>query len=276
MSDRPDVTDLVYAYDGSFPGFLCCVFESFYEKEQPMDISVDPPQSLLYRIKYVETDQEKADRVYRSLSRRICPAAEEAVRLCFLTCLQGKERAMLDFLRLGYRVGRRVMDMLQDERVNTVRRAVDHLTREAHLLKGFVRFSSHNGTLASVIGPKNFVLPLLADHFSSRLPEERFLIYDENHHAALVYQPYQARIIRVESFCLPPADQEEARCQALWRRFYQTIAVEGRENPRCRIALMPKRYWRYMTEFQLPGEPAAALEAGEEAKRLVKPGPPPV
>ncbi|MFQ7855321.1 MAG: DUF4130 domain-containing protein [Eggerthella lenta] len=36
----------------------------------------------------------------------------------------------------------------------------------------------------------------------------------------------------------------------MWRRFYDTIAIEGRENPRCRMTQMPKRFWGTMTEFQ--------------------------
>jgi len=36
----------------------------------------------------------------------------------------------------------------------------------------------------------------------------------------------------------------------LWRRFYDTIAIEGRYNPKLRMTHMPKRYWGTMTEFQ--------------------------
>ena len=32
MSDR---SDLVYAYDGSFVGLMCCIFESYEQKEIP-------------------------------------------------------------------------------------------------------------------------------------------------------------------------------------------------------------------------------------------------
>ncbi len=32
MFDRPDV---IYRYDGSFEGMLCCVFESFARREIP-------------------------------------------------------------------------------------------------------------------------------------------------------------------------------------------------------------------------------------------------
>ena len=49
---------------------------------------------------------------------------------------------------------------------------------------------------------------------------------------------------------LPEPSEEEARYQALWRKFYDTIAVEGRVNPKLRRGMMPMRYWKNMTEFQ--------------------------
>ena len=33
-----DVTDQVYRYDGSFQGFLCCIFESFSRREIPAGV----------------------------------------------------------------------------------------------------------------------------------------------------------------------------------------------------------------------------------------------
>ena len=62
----------------------------------------------------------------------------------------------------------------------------------------------------------------------------------------------------------------------LWRMFYRTVEVEERHNPKCRMGHMPKRYWRYMTEFStaeqlaapppmLPAEREALLRAGRAA-----------
>ena len=34
----PKRTDIAYLYDGSYEGFLCCVFESFEKREIPSDI----------------------------------------------------------------------------------------------------------------------------------------------------------------------------------------------------------------------------------------------
>ena len=54
----------------------------------------------------------------------------------------------------------------------------------------------------------------------------------------------------VERFDLPQPGPREKHWQELWKRFYNTIAIEGRENPRCRMSHMPKRYWENMPEVK--------------------------
>ena len=253
-------SELIYRYDGTLDGLLCCVFESYAHKELPGDIVIqgEAVETLLFEGKAIPTDQEKARRVRVSIPQKICPEAWEFVQKAFLTCLPRKEVYLLLFLRLGYRHGSEVMQMLADDTVHTLFKAVRHLERESHLFKGFVRFVAGNGVLAAQIEPKNFVLPLLAEHFCQRFPEERFLIHDQSHGVALVYQPYQYRICPVEELELPAPDAEEQTYQELWKLFYKSIEIKARHNPLCRRTQMPQRYWKNMTEVaskvtRLPG-----------------------
>ena len=131
-----------------------------------------------------------------------------------------------------------------------MRKAVRHLEEEAHLLTGFVRFSELEGVLAGEISPKNRVLPLLRPHFCGRYPQEQFLLYDKTHREALIHAPGRWSILPMEEFQMGRAGTEELQYRRMWRKFYDTIAIEGRENPRCRMTHMPKRYWDNMTEFQ--------------------------
>lgn len=247
----PFGTDVIYRYDGTFEGFFSCVFESFERREIPCEIwSPDTEQMSLYTARDVDTDPEKAARVMRGIKEKISQDAFTQVAKGFLTCHPQKEVLMLNFLHLGFRHGRRVMDMLADDTVNTLFKAVLHLNREVHLYLGFVRFSIYEGNvLAAEIEPKNQVLPLIKPHFCSRLAQETFLIYDRTHRTALIYKPYEAQIIPADTLELPEADAEELKFRSLWKTFYDTIGIEERFNPRCRMSHMPKRYWRQMTEF---------------------------
>lgn len=250
-----DESALIYGYDGSFAGFLCCVFESYDKKELPLDIV--PPeraQGSLFAAKWIETDSEKARRVARSLPQRLGGEGALFVRHAFWTCLPQKELQLLRFLRLAYRVGPAALQRLTQEPVHALRQAVRHLERESHLFKGFVRFAEVNGALVASIEPKNFVLPLLRAHFCARYPEERFLIHDKTHGAALVYAPYRAEIIALAALALPQNDAREAAFQSLWQAFYEAVEIRERHNPKCRQTQMPKRYWKHMTEFAANGE----------------------
>ena len=44
--------------------------------------------------------------------------------------------------------------------------------------------------------------------------------------------------------------EEEAQYRRLWKRFYDTVEIRERHNPKLRQTHMPKRYWDTMTEFQ--------------------------
>lgn len=258
-----DHLNLAYRYDGSFDGLLCCVFESYEKKEIPAQI-LPPGVATLYPVKEIVTDSRKAQRVLVSIPKQMGRPALELVQQAFLTCLEEKERYILLFLRLGYQHGRAVNSMLADEVVNTLFKAVKHLTNESHRFKEFVRFSLINGVLVAQIEPKNFVLPMIAPHFCQRLPNERFFIHDQTHGMALVYEPGSWAIIPADRVELPDPDEEEAAYQRLWKLFYDTIAVEGRINPRCRMNHMPKRYWKNMTEFATPATVRPRLQPAEQ------------
>ncbi len=257
----PDGSNLVYRYDGSFDGLLCCVFESYEKKEIPADIlSPEVGQTTLLPVKDISTDLKKASRVLNSIPKAMGYDALELVRHAYLTCLEHKERFILLFLRIGYKKGPSVMNMLADDVVGTLIQAVKYLNREAHLMREFIRFSVLNQSLVAEIEPNNCVLPLLTRHFCERFPEERFFIHDKTHAMALVYQSYQCAIIPVDSLEMPEPDEEEEAFRDLWRLFYKTIEIKERHNPKCRRTHMPMRYWKYMTEFQKPRRAVKKLE----------------
>lgn len=246
--------DLTYVYDGTYEGLLTCIFESFSRREIPRDIQADGLFQLslspLYRI---TTDEVKARRVADSFPRRLGPQVTEFFQLAFLSCLAGKEIHMLRLIHLAFRYGPSVLNLLTDDTVHILTKAVRHLNNEAHLLKGFIRFSDYHSFLVTVIHPKNFVLPLLQPHFCDRFSCEAFMIFDENHNAALFHRPGVSKIIPLTEFSLEAPDAEEQKYRALWQAYYQTIAIEARYNPKCRMSHMPKRYWDYMTEFGAKG-----------------------
>lgn len=255
-----------YVYDGSFEGFLTCVYEAYVHHEYPAAfMGPEEEQFSLFPGRPVETHPEHAGRVRASLHKRMGPAALWVVN-GFLAALPEREVHLFRFLALGYERGPSLMRDLTDDRVAVLHKALIHLNGEAHLLKGFVRFSDQAGVLVAEIEPKNRVLPLLRAHFCARYQKERFIIYDRTYKEALFYGAGRWAIIPLERFDAAAPDREERDYRALWRRFYDTIAIEGRYNPKCRMTHMPKRYWHMMTEFQTdgPGCPTGEMTVRRE------------
>ena len=243
--------DVIYLYDGSFSGFLCCVYESVYSGVRPISIETFGNEPItLYDIKEITTDEEMAHRVLLSIPKKISREAKCLVETVFLSCLEQKELKMLNFLMKGYSEGSCVLKKLGDSDVSPLLKAERHLLGEAHLLKGFIRFADYDGYLAGTITPKNFVLPFISDHFTQRFPDENFMIFDKTHKAALVYQNRHREIISVDNIELPPVSEEESRYQTMWKKFYNTVSIQARENPKCRMTHMPKRYWENMLEVK--------------------------
>lgn len=246
----PDRRALIYVYDGSFEGLLCCVFESYEKNEMPMDVLPEGAAlPMLLPAKEIGTDEERFKRVKTSCRKKMGHEVFDFIRHAYLTCHPQKEMLILDFFRIGYKYGPAVLNRLADETVHKLYTAVEFLKREANHYEGFIRFSETNKVLTSVIEPKNIVLPLLTRHFCERFPNEQFLIYDKTNAMALIHEGNKVAICGADDYEQPCPDEEEIKFRELWRLFYNTIEIKERHNPRCRMSHMPKRFWHCMTEF---------------------------
>lgn len=250
--------EVLYQYDGSFAGFLSCVFEAVARREKPFGVfAEDAAPATLFESRHILADPQKAARVYASLRKKLSYRAEELVCYGFLHASPQKETVLLHFLLFAYAAERRGLSacrMPGHEAVAPVLAMERQVRHEAHQLTGFIRFAECGGVLGARITPKHDVLPLLRGHFCGRYPDEDFLIVDQPRRAALWYpgrQGGKARLLGLaEGFSFPEPGPEEAALQSMWKTFYKTVSIKARENPRCRMNLCPKRYWENMLEMQ--------------------------
>ena len=255
--------EVIFLYDGTFDGFICCVYESYTYKEFPVsfaDSGESDPISF-YPVRHIQTNAAHAQRVLRSLDwldRNMLSLLYRA----FLTCMPNKEIHLYALIRKLYQDGISFLNNPSDDTYYPVAKALRHLSGELEKLRGFIRFSDYSGVLVAEIEPKNRVLPLLSPHFCNRYANEQFVIFDRIHHEALVYSAGQHKIISMDSLQLNSPDQQEICYRTLWRKFYETIEIKERHNPKCQNAFLPKRYRKVMTEFQWP-ETAPCISSHE-------------
>ena len=96
-------TQVAYRYDGSYTGFLTCVYEAYVNREAPIDFRPDAcPLCSLYPERTVVTHQSHAKRVFRSFKEKFGGPGQNMVSRGFLTCLEDKELWLWRFIQLGY------------------------------------------------------------------------------------------------------------------------------------------------------------------------------
>ena len=244
--------DVVYLYDGSFEGFLCCVYESFAQHELPF--AVWTPQretATLYPVKEIATDSAVARRVFASFGKKLGAETEYLVSRDFLSGQEDKELLLLRFLHLAFALGPGTVKREGHPVVAPLYAMKKSLDWEVDKFQGFVRFEEHDGMLGAVIHPKNYILPLLRPHFCGRFPEEDFMIYDAVHQAVLLHEGHSTRLLELAApLELPPPSAREQQFQALWTQFYKTLEIKARHNEKGRMTHCPKRFWADMVELQ--------------------------
>lgn len=240
--------DVIYQYDGTFAGFLCCIYDSYAYKESPVGFSSDEGFLSLYEVRTVPTSAAHSKRVYQGIFSRSAQAAK-VLRRAFLTCMEDKEMHLYAFACKVLREGGGFMGDLSDPVYYPLHKALRHMSGELEKLRGFVRFSDYHGVLGAAIEPKNRVLPLLRHHFCERYANETFFIFDRTNREVLFHAQGRARIVPMEHLELAAPDETELQYRQLWKTFFETVAIKERRNPRCQNSFLPKRYRGVMTEF---------------------------
>ena len=154
------------------------------------------------------------------------------------------------YLLLIAKRGGPVRGMLSHPDVLKAEQALRRVSHEIDRMKGFVRFrESASGALYAPLSPDNDIVDLLARHFSKRLPEYPFVLHDVRRKKAAVWDG--------EHLFLAPLQQAEVMLSAdeegwqkLWKTYFSAVNIPSRERIRQQNGYLPKRYRKFMTEFE--------------------------
>jgi len=249
MSYPAHVIDEAYLYDGSFPGFLCCVFESYARKEIPAAVlGPGEGQLTIFGNRSIVTDATRARRVAVGLSRQ-GGEVKDWVYTGFLSSEPDKDLTLLRFARLSFEYGSAVTTMMGDPDVAAAFALARSVHNEAGKYVEFIRFEQRGRMLGTVIHPRHAVLPLLRAHFCSRLPDEDFLIFDATHGTAMLRQGGKVQYLTMQHY-EPAKDEAEQDWQTLWKHFFKALTIEERRSEKRQMSHVPKHFWQDMCEMQ--------------------------
>ncbi len=258
----------IFLCEDSIDGIFTGVYDAWASKygHRNVALTTHSPDNYTLFDEYitVATNMEKSCKVANTLRQRlgeevysqICDAASALEEPGSKTAQMPKADAIYRTIVLGLSLkeGWRVMGYLGEPYVNRVFQLSRATGNEAHHLLGFLRFQElENGVLFARIHPKNDVLPLLGNHFSDRLPEENFMIYDETRKKAALHRKGSYFFLTgtegLNEQLLHRFSSEELKYQQLWCSFFESIAIEARCNPKLQNQNIPKRFQKDIIEF---------------------------
>lgn len=252
---------MYYIFDGTYPGFLCCVFDSFARKEPeaiPL-LSGDLPADLFTPHRIVVTDTDSAERVQKGLEQHLGAAAAQDFYRVFLSEDRKAWVASYHIIRQIFTGTPDILQNFGNDDVICFSLTLKKVHRERHRMKAFTRFQkSSDGLFFAIIEPDFDVLPLIAGFFRKRYADQPWLIWDNKRKYGLLYDKITVTPVQLspeEKTALANGvtltlDERDEHFQHLWKQYFQSTNIEARKNLKLHLRHVPRRYWKYLTEKQ--------------------------
>lgn len=256
---------IVFTYDKTFEGLLCAIFDAYTLRLFPDQLieSNEIAPMMATHIHTVAAERAHFERVYKGLEKKLSASGFRQLKYAWLSEESGHDTAIFKYIRKVFDTRRSIENALADQDVLLIDKLAKKVSREAHLLLGFVRFQkTAQGNYAATISPRHNVLPLLLRHFASRFAEQTWLIYDMGRRYGVMhdsdgFHDVQLDAKRAETLLrnkgrLPESelDSDELLVQELWKTYFNSVAIQERVNSRQQARCMPRRFWAYLTEKQ--------------------------
>ncbi|MGI6570562.1 MAG: TIGR03915 family putative DNA repair protein [Caldicoprobacterales bacterium] len=242
---------LRYIFDGTFEGLLTCIYEAFYRRQSPDSICCwyQLQEDLISCCTEIRTDQEKADRVLKSIRSKISAKALDHAFHAYLSEIDDIGVWIYRYLKLGWKSGPSVDSCLWEDEVQMVQKAARKTEGECHRMLGLLRFRElQSGIFYAPMGPDHNIVSLLAPHFAKRLSDQPWMIHDVKRDIAAIYDRKDWTIALIRQKKALPLHGDELEFQRMWKQYFKSVAISSRRNLRLQKHFMPSRYWRYLVE----------------------------
>lgn len=248
-----------YVCEDNFENILTGIYEAWEyalsHGHGQVRLELQKEETFCLFTEYIEvrTDQEKAEKVIRSVKRKISEEAFAYLYQAALSYREEKADRMYRFLIEAMKRGNKVLQEYANPAIMSLYELVRNVKNESHHLLGFIRFEELQGKiLFARITPKNRVLTVVAPHFADRLNTENWMIYDFVHEEAAMHEKgkgWYLMGIKKEDFNTFVTEKTEEEIQNLWKTFFETIAIESRVNEKLQKQMLPLRFRENIVEF---------------------------
>jgi len=251
-----------YIYDKTFEGLLTLVFDAYANKIFPDKILSERDVLPFFSdaIFRVNTDTEKAQRVWAGLQKKVSAEAARQLPIAYMSELPEVDMLLFRYMCKAFAGKQSIEVNFGDEDVLRVQKIYRKVSREAERMRMFVRFQkTADGIFFAPFEPKYNVLSLVADFFEERFADQPFIIYDIRRRYGLYYDLQKTVEVNFDNLEFDfttgkltdtQATEDEKLFQQLWKGYFKAIAIKERTNLKLQQQFLPKRFWKFLPEKQ--------------------------
>ncbi|MFD2564171.1 TIGR03915 family putative DNA repair protein [Aquimarina rubra] len=248
----------ILIYDGSFDGFLTCIF-TVYEQRIITPIIRNESESnnqLFTTSETIITDKIKSRRVWKGIKTKIIPSQQKILFNAFLSEIKGVENTLLAYIQNLFNTQKSNLIDYGNKDILKINQVAKMVGREKHRMEAFVRFKkTKDGIFVATVEPDFNVLPLITHHFKDRYADQKWLIYDIKRAYGIYYDLHKVDIITLDFFSKLNTSiskdsyaDSELGFQHLWQTYFNNVNIKSRKNLKLHTQHLPKRYWKYLIE----------------------------
>lgn len=242
-----------YIYDNTFDGLLTAIFYAYTEKDSvKITKEMNYMANLFYEKTIVNTEQDKADRVYNGLYSKLSYNTLSNVYYLYLYDTSDVDTLIFNYIKLCFKYSDSINLAKNNDIIGAVDKYAKRVFGEAHRFQGFVRFKQIAPLVFyAQIEPDHNILPLIMEHFRQRFSDQHFIIHDLKREYAIVYDLKAAYLkdLSLEEGQKLSALTDGDCFETLFKSFYQATTIEERKKERQRRSYMPIRYWKHLVEL---------------------------
>ncbi|MCK9174946.1 MAG: TIGR03915 family putative DNA repair protein [Desulforhopalus sp.] len=253
----------IYLHDGSFEGLLHAVAAAVKSKEGVKGIYAENGYSrqIFDRHIRIQTDGQQALRLFDYLKKLKGSAARYALN-GYLSDDRDVGIHLYWLVRECLARGPQATELYTHDSIRYLDKLSQKVGKEAHRLTGLIRFRIlEDGLQYAPFESDCNVISYCARHFRKRLKNRQWILHDIRRNYALYWDCSSLQEIAIEDDFtkhvrqygeLPDAriSHDEQLYQALWKSFHAAIDNKDRKNIELQRRLMPRRYWKYLSEMR--------------------------
>lgn len=252
---------IVFQYDSTFEGLLTALFDAYFRHTFP-DLLLSEKEALpLFHEEChtVVTDMNKAERVWKLLSRKLSRNALSCLTYCWLSETPEAPMLLFRYMRKVTDTPNSIEQNFSDPDVLGVYQLSKKVAGERMRVLQFMRFQKTTDQVYfGIMEPIYNVYPLTIQHFQDRFADQSWIIYDARRRYGYYYDLKEVNEItfadshtaflrhgKLQDNLL---DKNEKLFQEGWKSYFQSVCIQARLNPVKHKKDMPVRFWKHLTE----------------------------